>query len=131
MPVYNGATYLRQALASIIDQTYTRIEIVVVDDGSTDDSWAIVNSFADSRIVAVRNATNLGPEANFNKVLAAATGAYVKLFGQDDVLAPECLAIQVRALEDHPSAVLAFSKRRIIGPKNEHFLYRGPALDPE
>ena len=130
VPVYNGATYLREALASVIDQTYTRIEIIVIDDMSTDDSWGIVNSFADSRIVAVRNANNLGPEANFNKLLAAATGEYVKLFGQDDVLAPDCLALQVRALEDRPSAVLAFSKRRIIGPKGEHFLYRGPGLEP-
>ena len=129
MPVYNGATYLREAMASVINQTYTRIEIIVIDDRSTDDSWSIVNSFADSRIVALSNDDNLGPEANFNKLLAAATGEYVKLFAQDDVLTPDCVAIQVRALEDHPSAVLAFSKRRIIGPKNEHLLYRGPHLD--
>ena len=88
VPVYNGATYLREAMASVIDQSYTRIEIIVIDDMSTDDSWGIVNSFADSRIVAVRNARNLGPEANFNKLLAVATGDYVKLFAQDDVLAP-------------------------------------------
>lgn len=129
VPVYNGATYLREAIASVIDQTYTRIEIIVIDDMSTDDSWGIVNSFADSRIVAVRNDENLGPEANFNKLLAAATGDYVKLFAQDDVLALDCVAIQVRALEGHPSAVLAFSKRRIIGPGNEHLLYRGPHLE--
>jgi glycosyltransferase involved in cell wall biosynthesis len=127
--VYNGATYLREAMASVINQTYTRIQIVVIDDMSTDDSWGIVNSFVDSRIVAIRNETNLGPEANFNKLLAAATGDYVKLFAQDDVLAPDCVAIQVRALEDHPSAVLAFSKRRIIGPRSEHLMNRGPHLE--
>jgi glycosyltransferase involved in cell wall biosynthesis len=126
VPVYNGAPYLRQAICSVLEQTHTNIEIIFIDDRSTDDSWHIINSFADKRIVAIRNDTNLGPEANFNKALMASSGRYIKLLGQDDLLAPDCIATQVLGLEDHPGAVLAFSKRRIIGPRDQRYFDRGP-----
>lgn len=128
VPVFNGGAFLRQTICSVLKQTYANTEIIVVDDRSTDDSWHIINSFGDRRIIAIRNDTNLGPEANFNKTLGVSSGIYVKLLGQDDLLAPDCVATQVRDLEAHPNVVLAFCKRRIIGPRDQRYLQRGPSF---
>ena len=128
VPVYNGERYLERAIRSALDQTYVNTEIVIVDDGSRDRSWNIIESFHDTRIVAVRNEANLGPEGNWNKALTLSSGKYVKLFHQDDLLAPDCVAKQVRGLEMHPNAVLAYCKRRIIGSRDQHYMYRGPGI---
>lgn len=130
IPVYNGDPFLHRAIASAVKQTHVNTEIVIVDDCSTDQSWRIINSFDDRRIIAVRNESNLGPERNWNKALAAASGKYIKLFHQDDLLSETCIATQARALEAHPDAVLAFCRRRIIGPQDQHYLDRGPDLTP-
>lgn len=127
LPVYNGARFLRPAVQSVLDQTYPHFELLVFDDTSSDGSWEILQEFQDPRVVLNRNAHNLGPEANWNQALFAARGRYVKLFHQDDLLAPECLERQVRALEAHPEAVLAFGKRRIITPDGRRLMTRsGP-----
>jgi glycosyltransferase involved in cell wall biosynthesis len=130
IPVYNGDRFLHRAIASAVNQTYTNTEVIIVDDCSTDQSWSIIKSFHDRRIVAVKNESNLGPEGNWNKALAAASGKYVKLFHQDDLLSGACMARQVRSLEAHPEAVLAFCKRRIVGPQDQHYIDRGPDLRP-
>jgi glycosyltransferase involved in cell wall biosynthesis len=125
IPVYNGAKFIHRAIHSALNQTYANTEIIIVDDRSTDDSWSIISTFDDKRIVAVRNESNLGPEGNWNKALAACSGKYIKLFHQDDLLAENCVAAQVRGLETHPDAVLAFCRRRIIGPRDQHYFFRG------
>lgn len=125
LPVYNGARFLRPAVQSVLDQTYPHFELLVFDDASSDGSWEILQEIQDPRVVLHRNAHNLGPEANWNQALFAARGRYVKLFHQDDLLAPECLERQVRALEEHPEAVLAFGKRRIITPDGRRLMTRG------
>jgi glycosyltransferase involved in cell wall biosynthesis len=124
MPVYNGETYLRQAVASVLAQTYRNFQLLVFDDASSDASWSILNGFSDPRIRLVRNDRNLGPEGNWNAALAAGSGQYLKLFHQDDLLAPRCLAQQVAALEHCPGAVLAFSARTIIRPNGTRILTR-------
>jgi glycosyltransferase involved in cell wall biosynthesis len=128
IPVYNGEKFLHRAINSTLNQTYTNTEIIIIDDRSTDNSWSIIKTFDDKRIVAVRNDSNLGPEGNWNKALAASSGKYVKLFHQDDLLAEDCLATQVRSLETHNDAVLAFCRRRIIGPQDQHYFSRGPHI---
>lgn len=125
LPVYNGARFLRAAVQSVLDQTYPHFELLVFDDASSDGSWEILQEIQDPRVILHRNAHNLGPEANWNQALSAARGRYVKLFHQDDLLAPECLEHQVRALEEHPEAVLAFGKRRIITPNGRQLMTRG------
>jgi glycosyltransferase involved in cell wall biosynthesis len=128
IPVYNGEKFLHRAICSALNQTYANTEIIIVDDRSTDHSWNIIETFDDRRIVAIRNDSNLGPEGNCNKALAAASGKYIKLFPQDDLLAEDCVATQVRGLETHPDAVLAFCRRRIIGPQDQHYFIRGPHI---
>lgn len=125
MPVYNGERFLAAAVDSVLAQTHGHFELRVFDDASTDSSWELLQEIRDPRLILHRNTCNLGPEANWNQALAAARGKYVKLFHQDDLLAPECLEKQVRALEDHPEAVLTFCRRHIVSPDGRRLLTRG------
>ena len=125
MPVYNGERFLAAAVDSVLAQTHGHFELRVFDDASTDSSWELLQEIRDPRLILHRNTCNLGPEANWNQALAAARGKYIKLFHQDDLLAAECLEKQVRALEDHPEAVLTFCRRHIVGPDGRRLLTRG------
>lgn len=125
LPVYNGARFLAAAVDSVLAQTHDHFELRVFDDASSDGSWELLSEIRDPRLSLHRNAHNLGPEANWNQALAAATGRYIKLFHQDDLLAPDCLERQVQALEAHPEAVLAFCRRHIVGPDGRRLLTRG------
>ena len=124
MPIYNGGAFLEPAIRSVLEQGYANIEVRVFDDCSTDGSWEKLQAMRDPRVTLTRNARNLGPEGNWNQALAAARGKYVKLFHQDDLLLPDCLARQVDALERNPEAVLAFCRRDIIGPNGKKLMSR-------
>lgn len=84
---YNGATYLQQQLETLVGQTHPNIEIIAVDDGSTDDTVAILQCFADAhpRFSIHRNAQNLGYIKNFEKAISLCTGEYIALSDQDDI----------------------------------------------
>lgn len=126
MPVFNGATFLREAVTSVLAQTYRDFELCVFDNASTDSTWEILESFRDPRIRSVRNPENIGAERNWNLALEAANGTYLKMLHHDDLLEPTCLAEQVMALERHPGAVLAFSSRTIIGTNSQRIMTRIP-----
>jgi len=102
MSVYNGARYLRDAVDSILGQTFTDFEFIIVDDGSTDETPAILNSYTDPRIVRLRNETNIGLTRSLNKGLVVARGEYVARQDADDVSLPRRLAKQVEFLDGHP-----------------------------
>ncbi len=103
LPVYNGALYLRAALDSMWAQTFTDFELIVVDDGSTDTTPAILAECADPRLVVQRMETNTGLPAALNRGLAAARGTYIARMDADDVSLPERLARQVAYLQAHPA----------------------------
>ena len=124
LPVFNGERYLTEAIHSILAQTYQNFELLVFDDVSIDSSWSILKSFNDPRLRLSRNNENLGPAGNWNQALAAASGKYVKLFHQDDILDKHCIAREVAALEECPTAVLTFCSRTIIRPDGTRILDR-------
>ena len=99
IPLYNKARYIGETLESALGQTYRDIEVLVVDNCSTDGSYEIVTGYQDSRIRAVRHPENLGLIANFNSALELAQGEFVKILCADDLLGPECVAKQVAALD--------------------------------
>lgn len=102
IPVYNGAPYLAAALASARAQDHARLEILVVDDGSTDDSVAVAQAAAeqDARIRCVRNPVNLGLVGNWNRCVELAEGRWLKFLFQDDLLEPDCVsALMARAAD--------------------------------
>ncbi len=98
LPTYNGANYIEEALRSILNQTYQDFELLVVDDGSTDATLDIIQSFSDPRIRLYRNPERLGIPANWNRCLELAGGEFVCVFHQDDVMLPENLERKVHLL---------------------------------
>ncbi|TLY52775.1 MAG: glycosyltransferase family 2 protein [Gammaproteobacteria bacterium] len=126
IPTYRGAAHLREAIDSVLTQTFADFELVVIDDNSPDDTEAIVRGYHDSRIRYLRNATNLGPEGNWNRCRDEARGTYFKLMPQDDLLAPDCLARQLAVFEqdtEHRIA-MAFGARDVIDAGGRKILRR-------
>ncbi|MCD6661765.1 MAG: glycosyltransferase family 2 protein, partial [Lentimicrobium sp.] len=94
MPVYNGRDYLRPAIDSLLAQTFTDFEMIVVNDGSKDDSQAIIESYNDPRIVLI-NQQNQGVARSLNNGLKIARGKYIRRHDADDISTPDSLQIQV------------------------------------
>jgi len=127
IPCYRGAAHLAAAIESVLTQTFTDLELIIIDDNSPDNTDEVVASFADPRIRYLKNQTNLGPDGNWNRCLDEATGRYFKLLPQDDVLDPTCLAKQVAVLKadvDHRVA-LVFCSRTILDARDRAIMVRG------
>lgn len=125
IPVFNGERYLEATLSSALAQSYDRLEIIVVDDGSTDGSCDIASSFKDSRIRLLRARKNEGIESAWNRCLDAATGHYMTLLPQDDLLLPSAVEERLALLLAEPEAALVFNARKIIDEKGGIITTRG------
>lgn len=101
IPSYNSASYLAEAIQSVLDQTFSDFEIIVVDDGSTDHTPGIVRSFDDRRIKYLHQA-NEGPSGARNTGIRAAQGTYVTFLDADDWFLPQKLSLQTQFLAAHP-----------------------------
>lgn len=103
MGTYNGAEYIREQLDSILSQTYPLKEIIIQDDGSTDDTVAICTAYAEKFPIIhfSRNASNLGFNQNFKSAAMKATGDFVAFSDQDDVWFPTKIEKQVAAIGNH------------------------------
>jgi glycosyltransferase involved in cell wall biosynthesis len=99
IPVYNGARYLRAALESVFAQTYRSFEVIVVDDGSIDDSGKIAQSFPEVHYIRQENQ---GVAAARNTAIAVARGEFLAFLDQDDLWTPEKLRLQIGHLLSHP-----------------------------
>lgn len=118
LPLYNGEKYLRRAIESCLEQTFSDFELLIADDCSTDASAKISQEFAarDKRVKAWTNEKNLGHYPNYNACLKAATGKYIKLFAQDDVFLPTMLEEMVATFEKNPGVtVVSTSKTWVDG----------------
>lgn len=120
VPVYNGEKYVRESLDSILAQTYSDTEILVLDDASTDGTPAILESYAD-RVRVIRQPQNRGIYANANDGIALAQGDYICVYHADDVYMPAMVEREVEFLDRHPSAGAVFSSMVFIGPSSEEF----------
>lgn len=105
MSVYNGEKYLREAIDSILNQTFTDFEFIIIDDGSTDESAAIINSYNDARIRLIRQ-ENKGLAPALNVGLKAAKGKYIARMDADDISELARLQQQVSFMQEHPKYVL-------------------------
>lgn len=126
IPVYNGETYLAEAIGSVLAQSFEDFELVVCDDCSTDSSLKVARSFRDGRIRILQNGRNLGFGGNWNRCLAAARGRYIKILPQDDLLNRDCLGRQADVLDDdaEEAVALVFCARSIIGPSGKVLMTR-------
>jgi glycosyltransferase involved in cell wall biosynthesis len=127
IPTYLGDKTLGAAIESVLAQTFTDFELIVIDDGSPDDTRAVVERFSDHRIVYLRNEKNLGPQGNWNRCLEVAVGDYFKLLPHDDLLHPQCLERQVRVLDTDTEKriALVFCAREVLGPDARLLTRRG------
>jgi glycosyltransferase involved in cell wall biosynthesis len=116
VPVYNGENFLKEALDSLLAQTYEDFEIIISDNASTDTTEAICREYAakDRRIRYYRSEENLGPAWNHNRVFELATGEYFKWACHDDMCAPDFLQKCVEVLDRDESVVVCYSKTKII-----------------
>ena len=113
-PTYNRAHLIGRALDSLLAQTYQDFEIIVVDDGSTDDTRQVLSRYGDRiRYVFQENA---GPSAARNRGIRMAKGEYLAFLDSDDAFLPTKLALQVAYLEAHPEVGVVYSGWQIIGP---------------
>lgn len=121
LPVYNAERYLRDALDSILSQTYRDFELVISDNASTDSTAEICAGYAekDQRIRFHRNAKNLGAAENFNKVFNLSVGMYFKWAAYDDMCAPEFLDRCVSLLDREPKVVLCYPKTILVNSQGE------------
>jgi glycosyltransferase involved in cell wall biosynthesis len=119
MSVYNGERYLSEAVDSVLHQTFTDFEFIIVNDGSTDDTTAILASYDDPRIVLVQNETNLGLTRSLNRGLGLAGGSYLARQDADDVSLPERLGSQVAFLTANPQTCLVGSSIMVVNSASE------------
>lgn len=108
MSTYNGAVYVAEQVESILQQTYTALEIIIADDASTDNTYSILKSFTekDNRIVLYRNEKNLGYNISFSQACAKATGAFIAISDQDDVWELNKIEKQVQKIKEDKNTVL-------------------------
>jgi glycosyltransferase involved in cell wall biosynthesis len=129
MPVYNNAAYLKEAIASILNQTFQDFELLIIDDGSTDNSLTILQEFAeqDPRI-SVRSQANQGVSPTRNELLRQAKGDYIAVMDGDDIALPERLAQQVAFLDSHPEILCVGGAYAMIDPEGQVLTHIYPPL---
>lgn len=114
MPVYNARKHVREAMDSILGQTFTDFEFLIIDDGSTDPTPEIVSSYADPRIRFIRNGENHGISAVLNQGIALASSDLIARMDADDISYPERLESQVSFLLEHSEIALLSTWARVV-----------------
>jgi glycosyltransferase involved in cell wall biosynthesis len=143
MPVYNAQAFLSEAIQSILDQTFTDFECIILNDGSTDRSLEIIQSFKDPRIRAVDNDQNIKIVRTLNKGISLAKGKYIVRMDADDICLPERFKTQFNFMEENPEVGACGSWFENIGDRSgisqyetDHnmirfkMLYQMPVLHP-
>ena len=114
MPVYNAGQYLAQAIDSILSQTFKDWELILINDGSTDNSDAIIGRYDDERIYYLKNETNLGLIKTLNKGIDYCHGEYIARMDADDISHPDRFRQQVRFLDKHPAYAICGTDAIVI-----------------
>jgi glycosyltransferase involved in cell wall biosynthesis len=127
IPTYNRHDYLKQAIESVLAQTFNGYELIISDNASGDATTNVIRSFKDSRIIHIRKEQNVGLIDNWNSCLYAAKGKYITIFHDDDHMLPDNLALKIEALDRNERAGMVHSNFNIIDEKgsitqrNAHF----------
>ena len=136
MPVYNAEPYLREAIESVLNQTFSDFEFLIVDDGSTDGSVAVIESFRDDRIRLIRQ-ENQGCYPARNRAIREARGTYLASMDADDISLPERFARQIAYVESHERVDLVGTRAyecdredSLRLPRPEFFSYRRESEAP-
>ena len=114
LPVYNGGNYLFESVNSVLTQSLTNFELLIIDDCSKDGSWEYLNSVKDSRIKLFKNESNKGLFYNLNYLVKQSNSQLIKLWAQDDIMLSDCLETFVSFYEFHPEVGFVYSQRIMI-----------------
>ncbi|MDX9964216.1 glycosyltransferase family A protein [Desulfobacter postgatei] len=128
IPAYNAAEYINEAVESVLSQTYGNLEIIVIDDGSTDNTAACVSSAFESSIIILRQCNN-GPSSARNRGIEVATGKYIAFLDADDIWFPDKISEQVNLMEAYPDVGMVFGNSTTlkdgIAAEKSHFELQG------
>lgn len=130
MPVFNSERYLAAALDSVLRQSLSDLEVLVVDDASTDRSWGVLRSYDDARIRRWRFESNAGPAAARNHALDQARGRYIAFLDSDDIANPDWLRHGVTFLETHPGYDIVGGRTETIDERGLPIPAAGVSLCP-
>jgi glycosyltransferase involved in cell wall biosynthesis len=119
IPTFNRSELLRQAIESVLAQTYRDFRLEISDNASTDDTPSVVESFADARIVYVRQPENIGLLGNHNQILNRVASEYSLIVPDDDIIYPELLEKAIRILDENPRVGVIHASFDVIGPAGE------------
>ncbi len=114
MKVYNGEKYLREAIDSVLNQSFPDFELLIIDDCSEDNSVNIIKEYDDERIILIQNSENQGIVISQNKLIDRARGEYIAVMDCDDISYPERLAKQVSFLDTHKNFIMCATYRHEI-----------------
>lgn len=114
LPSYNHAQYVRQAIFSVLNQTYSNIELIVIDDGSSDNSVAIIENLKKQHDFIFIKQDNCGVYQTISRALNLARGKYISPFSSDDIYCEDKIESLVGLLEEHPEAAVAYGKIILI-----------------
>ena len=127
IPTFNRAWIIGEALQSVFAQTFRDFEVLVVDDGSTDDTVSVIESIKDPRLHYIRKDQNAGCGAAYNSGIRAARGEYISFLDSDDLWKPEKLEYEVRFLDNHSEVQAVFSDLEKIDRRIHPFLHEAVA----
>ncbi|WP_191968508.1 glycosyltransferase family A protein [Cellvibrio sp. KY-GH-1] len=119
MPAYNCERFIGKTIESILQQTYSNFELLIIDDGSTDGTKAVIDSYNDDRIRYFFQKNHGGPSKARNKGIDSALGDFIFIFDSDDLMRPEKLEKSVAALESNPEANILCTRFSLIDESNE------------
>ena len=138
IPVFNQRDFIVQAVRSALEQDITGLEIIVVDNCSTDGTWELLQRVAADGVMLRRNPANIGLFGNFNRCLELSTSTYVRLLCADDRLPPSCLGREIALMDAHPEAVMLSTKGRFVAATGARLgeiagnfppgIYHGPSV---
>ncbi|HLO79466.1 MAG TPA: glycosyltransferase [Chitinophagaceae bacterium] len=134
MPVFNTATYLGEAITSILTQSFSDFELIIINDGSTDDSQAVIRSFHDMRIIYLENEKNMGLVYTLNRAIDAAKGEWIARMDGDDISLPGRFGEQLLYLARHPEVDVLACRVQLIdesGNETTNWLDDVTAITPE
>lgn len=131
MPVYNGEKYLREAVDSILAQTFTDFEFIIIDDGSTDSTPRILDSYTDPRIIRINNIQNVGMSSSLNIGITHAKSEYIARMDADDISLPDRFEKQVAFLDHNLQIGVAGSSIKIIDEEGQITGSSSFQTDPE
>jgi glycosyltransferase involved in cell wall biosynthesis len=131
MPAYNSEQYIRDAIESILNQTFTDFELIISDNASTDSTQLICEEYAskDPRVRYIRNDVNIGVADNYNAAFKLSKGKYFKWASSNDYCAPNFFEECIKILELNPDAVLVFPRTRLFSNSIDNYFDYSDYLD--